>query len=134
MNEKYKHEQISDALENEFLVFDKTFNFHAVSYNFLPQILYKKIRYGLEIDSEIEVLNNKINLFGEKKDRLNERSMNRFLMWLAVLAVFSAINDALQLLDVIQLPISIENIWIGRAGLILVFVLIVYLLFRQKVK
>ena len=133
MNEKYKKHNISEELENEFLEFDKTFNFHSVSYNFLPQLLYKKIRLGLEINDEIEELNNKIHTFSEKKDRLNERSMNRFLMWLAILAVFSALNDALQLFDVINWPFPVDKSWIGSVSLMLVFIMILYyVVFRKK--
>lgn len=97
MNEKYKQKKITTSIEHEFLMFDKTFNFHTVSYSFLPDIIYKKMRYGLEIDEELAELKSKISSFSEKQDRENEKATNVILFWLAILTLFSAFSDALQL-------------------------------------
>ncbi len=137
INDKYKRSDASVALENEFVAFDKVFNFHTISYNFLPQIVYAKIRHGLEIDDELQVLNDKIKFFSEKLDRINEKKINHLLFWLAVVAVFSAVNDALELFHKIGLadPESAYYPWIGRGGLIFVILLVVcFYLFNSKKK
>lgn len=136
INDKYKRSDASVALEDEFIAFDKVFNFHTISYNFLPQIVYAKIRKGLEIDEELQVLNEKIHFFGEKLDRINEKRINHILLWLAVIAVFSAVNDALELFSKIA-PDALKEgdySWIGRG--LLTFVVVVgiclYLFNSQK--
>ncbi|WP_455961978.1 hypothetical protein [Bacteroides bouchesdurhonensis] len=96
-NEKYKQKNITTSIEHDFLMFDKTFNFHTVSYNFLPDIIYKKMRFGLEINEELEELKSRISSFSEKQDRENEKAMNIILFWLAILTLFSAFSDGLQL-------------------------------------
>lgn len=137
INDKYKRSDASVALEDEFIAFDKVFNFHTISYNFLPQIVYAKIRKGLEIDDELRVLNEKIQFFGEKLDRINEKRINSILLWLAVIAVFSAVNDALELFHKIG-PDALkegDSSWIGRGLLTFVLVSIICLcLFKSQKK
>lgn len=136
INDKYKRSDASPALENEFIAFDKVFNFHTISYNFLPQIIYAKIRRGLEIDDELKVLNEKIQFFSEKLDRINEKKINHLLIWLAMIALFSAVNDALELFQKIGLvdPKDDYYPWIGQGLLTFVFVVAVcfYLFNSQK--
>lgn len=137
INDKYKRSDASDELENEFMAFDKIFNFHAISYNFLPQIVYAKIRHGLEIDAELQVLNEKIRFFSEKLERVNEKKINHLLIWLAVIAIFSAVNDAMELLQKIEVATPQDDYypWIGRGILTFVIgVAVCLFLFKSQKK
>lgn len=124
MNEKYKQKKITTSIEHEFLMFDKTFNFHTVSYNFLPAMIYKKMRYGLEIDEELAELKSKISSFSEKQDRENEKATNVILFWLAILTLFSAFSDALQLFTA-NISICLKAI-LTCTLLIIIMICIVY--------
>ena len=55
------------------------------------------MRFGLEINEELEELKSRISSFSEKQDRENEKAMNIILFWLAILTLFSAFSDGLQL-------------------------------------
>ena len=102
MNEKYKRKDMTESVESDFLDFDKAFNFQKVGYTFLTNLIYKKIRYGLQIDDELQVLEDKICKFSDKQDRKNENNTNNILFFLAILALFSAFTDAFQLFKDIE--------------------------------
>lgn len=129
MNEKYKRKDITASIEHEFLMFDRTFNFHTVSYSFLPDIIYKKIRYGLEIDEELEELKSKISNFSEKLDRENEKAMNVILFWLAILTLFSAFSDGLQLFTAV-IPYYTKMILL--CALVLIITTCIWYKFRRR--
>lgn len=102
INEKYKRKDMTESVENDFLDFDKIFNFQKVAYTFLPDLIYKKMRYGLQIDEELQIMEDKICKFSEKQYRKSERNTNNVLFLLAILALFSAFTDAFQLFKDIE--------------------------------
>ena len=55
-----------ESLGTEFNSFDKAFNFNNVSFNFLPQLLYIKIREILSIDRELDWIKNRIDQYNSQ--------------------------------------------------------------------
>lgn len=140
MNEKYKRKDMTESVEREFLEFDKVFNFQKVGYTFLVNLIYQKMRYGLQIDDELQVLEDKICKFSEKQDRINEKNTNNVLFFLAILALFSAFTDAFQLFKDIEIfrlfninPIGKDLLMIKHGYFIVLLLLIIICLF-YKVK
>jgi hypothetical protein len=136
MNERYKRKDMTESVEREFLEFDKTFNFQKVGYTFLVNLIYEKMRYGLQIDDELKVLEDKICKFSEKQDRINEKNTNNVLFFLAILALFSAFTDAFQLFKDIEIfrlfdinPMGEELLLIKHVYFIVLLLLIVVCVF-----
>lgn len=95
------HDQGDDnVLEEEFYNFDRDFNFDQISFNFLPQIIYEKIRHSQNLDQEITKLQTAIDRdtaikekHHNKKAEENEKRINTALLIVAFLAVVSAVWD-----------------------------------------
>ena len=71
--------------------------FSNISYNFLPQLIYKSIDTGLEIASEREQLHHYLVQEAERQDMQGERRIGKLIMFLTVLTVFSALYDGTSL-------------------------------------
>ena len=75
---RYNSEMINDsvAVRTEFETFLNTYNLSHISYNFLPNLIYQKQRISLDIDSELEKFQDRINrisqsILEEKQSRSN---------------------------------------------------------------
>jgi hypothetical protein len=88
-NSNSKHQQ----LEDEFYQFNKYYNPSNISYNFLPPIIYEKIRYALGIPEELSQLKKGIERASRKHKEKQDKMINDILTAIALLAVFSAIWD-----------------------------------------
>ncbi|MCX6272713.1 MAG: hypothetical protein NTU44_16150 [Bacteroidetes bacterium] len=93
----YSHE-VNKSLEEEFYDFDKHFNFKQISYNFLPQIIYEKIRYGLNVEQEMKDIRSAIEKDHRKRqerreieEATNEKRINYILFALAFLTVIETV-------------------------------------------
>ena len=71
--------------------------FSNISYNFLPQLIYKSIDTGLEIASEREQLHHYLVQEAERQDMLGERRIGKLIVALTLLTVFSALYDGTSL-------------------------------------
>ena len=99
MNHKYQSREGNADLEKEYLEFDRTFNFHNISYRFQPQLIYERLRIGMEINDELIQLKEKIQQYSEKHERENEKRINIVLSTLTVLSIFSLANDLSSYID-----------------------------------
>lgn len=93
INKAFRKARPSIHLADEFQAFDKIFNSHHISHNFLPQAIYEKIRIGLEIDTELEQLHVSLEREAAKQEKHREQRMNLILAFVALLAIFSSIKD-----------------------------------------
>nr|WP_320119802.1 hypothetical protein [uncultured Marinifilum sp.] len=93
VNREFRKKNTSRHLMDEFLEFDKNYNFHKISYNFLPQAIYEKVRQGLEIDDELEQLHISLEREAAKQEKQREQRLNLILSFVAFLAIFSAVKD-----------------------------------------
>ena len=97
LNKKYQSENLTKKLKAEYLAFERAFNFHNISYNFLPQLIYDRLRFGMEINDELQQLKDKINLFNEKIERDSDKWLNIIVLFLTLISVISGINDFFEL-------------------------------------
>lgn len=109
INKRYQSSKITEDLEREYLEFDRAYNFHNISYNFLPQLIYERLRIGFEINAELMQLKDKISQYSNKEERKDEKRVNLILTILTALTVVSLINDTLQLNE------TIESWWVKSA-------------------
>lgn len=80
-------------LEDQFFEFNKYYNPSHISYNFLPPIIFKKIRYSLAINDELALLKERIERATLKYKEKRDKMINDMLKVIALLAVFSVIWD-----------------------------------------
>lgn len=80
-------------IENKFHEFNKHFNLKQISHNFLPQLIYDKIRSGLNIEFELIEIRQTIERDHKLRVEKSEKKMSRALFILAMLTVFTAISD-----------------------------------------
>ena len=80
-------------LEDEFFEFNNYYNPSHISYNFLPSLIFKKIRYSLDIDSELKLLKEGIERAIQRTKVKNEKKTNFLLTVIAALAVFAVVWD-----------------------------------------
>lgn len=90
--------EMNKNLEEEFYEFDKHYNFKQISYNFLPQVIYEKIREGLNVEQEMYDIRTAIEKDHKKRqerreieESSNEKRMNTVLFIIALLAVITAV-------------------------------------------
>lgn len=94
INKKFYLEDTNkQKLEDEFYEFDKYFNLKQISFNFLPQIIYSKIRHGLDIEDELTQLKTSIERANGVEKSRRDKSINNVLTIIALLTVFSIIWD-----------------------------------------
>ena len=77
----------------EFDNFDYRFNHYNVSYNFLPDLIYKTLRTGMEIDNELYAIKNQINTHNNKIEQKQNTRLNWIMALLAILTTASILND-----------------------------------------
>ncbi|HNY01286.1 MAG TPA: hypothetical protein PKG48_01800 [Bacteroidales bacterium] len=89
---------VDHDLEEAFFDFDKHYNFRHISYNFLPQMIYEKIREGLNIERELTDIREAIGRDSRKRrerreadEAKNEKRMNLVLFIIALLTVVEAV-------------------------------------------
>ena len=75
---RYNSEMVNDsvAVRDEFETFLNNYNLSHISYNFLPNLMYQKHRASLDIDTELEKFQDRINrisqaILEEKQSRSN---------------------------------------------------------------
>lgn len=84
----------ADSLVREFEEFERNCCFHNISYNFLPQEIFRGMVEGLDIVSEKEQLFRMIAHENERREKNSDQRMNNLLFFLTCLTMFSAIWDS----------------------------------------
>lgn len=72
--------------------------FSNISYNFLPQLIYKFIDNGLEICDERESLRKYIEQESERQDKQNEFWIGKLVFYITLITILSALYDGSSLL------------------------------------
>ena len=86
-------------LVNEFEQFEQKCCFHKISYNFLPLRIYESIDKGLEIKEEMMQLFFLMGKEKQRRDIINNQTVNTLLFFISLITLFSAIWDMSCLLD-----------------------------------
>lgn len=89
----YSKDANHQELEDEFFEFNKYYNPSHISYNFLPPVIFKKIRYSLAVSDELTLLKEGIERANKKVTEKRDKMINNILAFIGILAVFSVIWD-----------------------------------------
>lgn len=126
-------------LEDELVEFESTYCFPKISYNFLPLEIYKIIDTGLEISEERSLLYHLIDVENQRREKKNDKKVNKFLIFLTLLTMFSTLWDSSCLFNELY-PYS-EYVGSTVAGykmvvsfLSLIIVIVIILIFNKKKK
>lgn len=79
--------------KEKFLAFHQQYNYDRVSYNFLPQLIYEKMRFGLGVNEETQHLEQQLQIAAEKDEKARDNSLNLLVFLLSAIALISAIKD-----------------------------------------
>lgn len=113
-----------DSLLHKMKDQEHWYAFSNISYNFLPQMIYKAIDIGLEIASEREQLHRYLAQEAEHQERLRERRLGKLIFYLTILTVLSALYDGTSLIrEFLNYdPGSCQQRWIVASGFFIVTV------------
>lgn len=127
-------------LENEFQEFNRNFNLEQISYNFLPQIIYEKIRSGFNIKNELAEIRNSIERDYKKhqekmqaEEEASQKRINTALFIVAILAVLSTVKDGAELLQQFFSP-SFSGMYkvLTILAVMIIFTIVFRLLIKKK--
>lgn len=96
-NTNYRMTESSLNISEEITNMERYYFYEKISYNFLPNLLYKSISIGLELKEEREELSKQVKERAKeeeeyKKDK-EEKRLNNVLAYVSIFAVFSVIWD-----------------------------------------
>lgn len=77
---------------------ESRFAFSEISYNFLPQLLYKVMDRSMDVNSERSSLHRLLEQEAERQKGLASMKLEKILLFLTIITVFSVIYDLTQLL------------------------------------
>jgi len=80
-------------LKDSFIEFINDYYHTNISYNFLPDVLYHKIIFALEVDDELKEMERKIKRLNETVIEKSESKIQVILFIIAALSIFSSVHD-----------------------------------------
>ncbi len=140
INTEFYAGKMQKNLVSKFHIFDKNFNFKQISFNFLPQFIYEKIRKGVNLEQEMSDIRFAIENDHHKKqeqrnadESKNEKRLNSVLFIIALLAVIETVWHLSEWIWVFHEGERNNIFEIGSfAFLLLLYFLIYYLLKHRK--
>lgn len=93
INDQFRLSNKESKIFNTINKFNRQFNHYNVSYNFLPDIIHKNMRQGMELDEEYDAVKEEIKNYEEREDALREKRLNTFIFVLTLLTIASFLND-----------------------------------------
>lgn len=120
-------------LVREYEAFERKCCFNRISYNFLPQLISDAVNNSLEINDEMNQLYRIMDKERTRGEEASRKKMNRLLVCISILTLFSAIWDATSMIA--KIFNSENNLEIFRiVGLVMAIVVIVMLIYFYKSK
>jgi len=92
----YEIANLDEDRRANFQKFMSKYYYNLISYNFLPTELFMKIKIGLDIDNECNLLNEKIELIGRQ---IQEEQQDRTNKILGIVTVLSSLSSAQPVYD-----------------------------------
>tara|TARA_B110000003_G_scaffold152801_1_gene153476 strand:+ start:185 stop:1417 length:1233 start_codon:yes stop_codon:yes gene_type:complete len=116
----------------EFQNFYNKYYRKKISYNFLPNEIYKGINSSLEIDEDLDYVENKLESFAVQ---INEKQQRQQELLLLILSVIAALELPLYI-DGIRKIIGIEDLYVYNLSTYigLVLIIIIFIIFRTRKK
>ena len=120
---KFNAEFLIDPVgyRDQFQLFINNYNYHQISFNFLPNILYRNVRKGLEIDQEIEFFESRLTQLANQIQEEQERRQAMLLGFISFVTAFDAIDFITQTLNYLQNSIGLNPVtfYVILAGIFL---------------
>lgn len=82
-----------EVLEQRLSRFEQNYSYPSLSYNFLPNIINEAIERSLSTQQDYEQLDRMISREMETRQQVADERTNKFLTFLTVLTLFSAVYD-----------------------------------------
>lgn len=120
----YTKDANHQKLDDELFKFVKYYNPSHISYNFLPALIFKKIRYSLAIKDELDQLKERIERTNQKRKEKTDKKMNDVLAVIAVLTIITVLWNASEWSE--KLFIKDTPNYIIVSGLVVTLMLIVF--------
>lgn len=83
----------TESLKTKFISFINDFRFTAISYKFLPNLIYEKFNAVLDITNEVNQMEVKIQRINELAHKRRETAISRALNIMVFLSFFTAMTD-----------------------------------------
>jgi hypothetical protein len=93
-------------VRDEFEGFVNHYNFSHISFNFLPNIFYKKIHDALGIDAEIEQFEKRLGKLAASIQEDQEKRQAALLGLVSLLTGLSSVNDILDILEKVRVQVN----------------------------
>lgn len=127
---RIKHKK-AEKLLDDFNKFEYNCWFDNVSYNFLPRIIHKSIERALDISEEKMCLYRIIEKQKDERERKSDKKINRLLLSLTFITIFSTIADLSSFLN----GICSLKIWVLSISICIPLLIILgVLLFKRNRK
>lgn len=94
----------TQSIRDRFVKFVNDYSLTYISYKFLPNILYEKINYSLDIQKEQHSMENKIERLNESYQNKKSKQLNSLLLVISILSLASVMNDISQWLTNMGTP------------------------------
>jgi hypothetical protein len=138
-SKKFYLHKMNENLEEEFYQFDHHYNFKQISYNFLPQIIYEKIRQGLNVEQEMNDIRIAIEKDHQKRqerreieEAANEKKINYVLFIIALLTVIEAVYHGSEWVHAMLANLYGPSLNAGSVLSLVLVYLIIYYMFKKK--
>lgn len=106
---KYNTKFLLDPVRyrNRFQHFINHYNFTQISFNFLPNLIFEKIRMGMGIDSEIEKFEKRLSGLASSIQEDQEKRQAFLLTLISVFSSFSAAKDIVSSLESTRIALNL---------------------------
>lgn len=123
----------TEKIRDRFIEFINDYHHSHISYKFLPDLLQDKLLYSLEIQSEIEKMETKIQRINEQFQEKREKTFNIALVVITLLGVFTVIYDLSEW--VVRIGVKKETVYpIPSITFGVIVFLLIFLIFKIKKK
>jgi hypothetical protein len=93
-------------IRSNFEAFVNNYNFSHISFNFLPNIFYKKIHHALGIGTEIEQFEKRLGKLAASIQEDQEKRQAALLGLVSLLTGLSSVNDILNILEKVRVRVN----------------------------
>ena len=123
-----------DALVKEFNQFDHIYNLNSISHNFLPQKLYDKLRFSLEIEEELQIMRSNLDIANQRAYKKRNIKLNRILSFIAFLTIITTILDGSVYINKVVFETNINYVLATSitSGVIIIFLIRYYKLYVKQ--
>jgi len=120
----------TEKIRDKFIEFINDYHHSHISYKFLPDLLHDKLLISLDIQSEIERMETKIQRINEHSQEKREKSFNIALIIITLLSVFSVLYDASEWIVNLGVSRQVMYPFLSITNGLIIFLLI-YVIFKR---